>query len=322
MPLISIVTPIYNEEEAVALFYQELIKELNKTSFQYEIIFINDGSTDKTETILEIIQKTSSQVRIIQLSRNFGHQAALCAGLEAAHGDYIISMDGDGQHPPSLLPEMIRLAESGYEIVLTQRIDVDTKPSFKKWSSHLFYRIINKISDTHTIDGGADFRLLSRKVLDNLLAMPEYHRFLRGMVSWLGFSTIILPFTPEKRIAGESKYSFKKMLRLASDAIFSFSMTPLYLGLSAGAVFIVLAIIEAIYVLSFWVRGDQASLAPGWSSLMFMLLIIGAALMVILGFIGVYIGYIFQEVKHRPVFVIQKTIPENADSDSKTNQTC
>ena len=149
---------------------------------------------------------------------------------------------------------------------------------------------------------------MTRQVVDNLIAMPEYHRFLRGMVPWLGFKSVILPFRPQTRIAGESKYSLSKMLRLASDAVFSFSMLPLYIGLSAGAIFLILALVEVIYVLSFWVSGRSAELAPGWSSLMFMMLIIAAVLMFILGFIGVYVGYIFQEVKHRPIYIIKDKI--------------
>ena len=301
----SIVIPVYNEAEAFPVFFEELRAVTDGLDYETEIIPVNDGSTDGTEDLLDSLAKTCPEVHPVHLSRNFGHQAALCAGMEAAQGDYMISMDGDGQHPASLIPQMLELAESGYNIVLTQRMESDRDRSFKRMTSEAFYKCINKISDTRTLPGGADFRLMDRQSLDTLLSMPEYHRFLRGMVSWIGFKSVILPFEVPERIAGTSKYTLKKMLRLASDAIFSFSMAPLYIGLSGGAVFLVLALIEAIYVLSFWIRGDSASLAPGWSSLMFMLLIIGALLMVILGFIGVYVGYIFQEVKHRPVYIVK-----------------
>ena len=239
--------------------------------------------------------------------------------MENASGDYIITMDGDGQHPPRLIPEMIQLAENGYDIVQTQRLDDEEKSSFKKRTSKWFYQLINQIGDTKTLPGGADFRLITKQVLDNLLAMPEYHRFLRGMVSWLGFRSVVIPFHPEERLAGESKYSLKKMLKLGSDAIFSFSLVPLYVGLSAGGIFFILAIIEVIYVLSFWISGRSAELTPGWSSLMFMMLIIAAVLMILLGFIGIYVGYIFQEVKHRPVFVIKekKVHPNNQKEQSE-----
>ena len=170
----------------------------------------------------------------------------------------------------------------------------------------MFYRLINAISGTRVLPGAADFRALSRQAVDALKAMPEYHRFLRGMVSWIGFSTVILPYQPAERISGISKYSFSKMFRLAMDAIFSFSLMPLYIGLSMGGLLLFLALAEMIYVLSFWVTGRTSTLAPGWSSLMFVILIVSGILMVLLGFIGVYVGYIFQEVKHRPVYLVKR----------------
>jgi len=319
MKLISIIIPMFNEEASCGGFYDELVPVINSLPYRFELIFVNDGSVDRTQQILESILEKDRRVQIIQLSRNFGHQAALCAGLENASGDYIITMDGDGQHPPRLIPEMIQLAETGYDIVQTQRLDDEEKSSFKKRTSKWFYQLINQIGDTKTLPGGADFRLITKQVLDNLLAMPEYHRFLRGMVSWLGFRSVVIPFHPEERLAGESKYSLKKMLKLGSDAIFSFSLVPLYVGLSAGGIFFILAVIEVIYVLSFWISGRSAELTPGWSSLMFMMLIIAAVLMILLGFIGIYVGYIFQEVKHRPVFVIKekKVHPNNQKEQSE-----
>lgn len=319
MKLISIIIPMFNEEASCEAFYDELVSVINPLPYLFELIFVNDGSSDRTEQILESILEKDRRIQIIQLSRNFGHQSALCAGLENASGDYIITMDGDGQHPPRLIPEMIQLAENGYDIVQTQRLDDEEKSSFKKRTSKWFYQLINQIGDTKTLPGGADFRLITKQVLDNLLAMPEYHRFLRGMVSWLGFRSVVIPFHPEERLAGESKYSLKKMLKLGSDAVFSFSLVPLYVGLSAGGIFFILAVIEVIYVLSFWISGRSAELTPGWSSLMFMMLIIAAVLMILLGFIGIYVGYIFQEVKHRPVFVIKekKVHPNNQKEQSE-----
>ena len=303
--LISVVVPVYNEEDALPLFYAQLREALDALNHDWEIIFVNDGSKDKTAEIIDRLAAETSSIRTVHFSRNFGHQAALCAGLERAKGDYTITMDGDGQHPPKLIPQMIELADSGFDIVLTQRVEADQKNSFKKWSSETFYKLLNKVSDTQTLPGGADFRLMNRQALDALLSLPEFHKFLRGMVSWIGFRSVILPFEVPDRLAGQTKYSLKKMFRLGSDAIFSFSMIPLYIGLTAGGLFLILALVEAIYVLSFWISGHTESLAPGWSSLMFMLLIIGAVLMIIMGFIGIYVGYIFQEVKHRPVYIIR-----------------
>lgn len=318
--LISIVVPVFNEEEALPLFCGQLKAVLSELMEKYEIIFVNDGSEDRTEEILEQLSAEDPAIHAIHFSRNFGHQAALSAGLQHSTGDYIITMDGDGQHPPKLIPEMIRLADSGYDIVLTQRIEPGSKSSFKKWSSETFYKILNKISDTQTLPGGADFRLMNRESLDALLSLPEFHKFLRGMVSWIGFRSVILPFEVPERLGGKTKYSLKKMFRLASDAVFSFSMVPLYIGLSAGGLFFILALIEVIYVLSFWISGKGSSLTPGWSSLMFMMLIIGAVLMIIMGFIGIYIGYIFQEVKHRPVYIL-RSHREKEKNEKKNRET-
>ena len=312
--LISIVVPAFNEEEALPIFYKQLQEVLAEQPDDYEIIFVNDGSNDRTGEILESLRAENPAVHPIHFSRNFGHQAALSAGLQQARGEYTITMDGDGQHPPKLIPELIRLADSGYDIVLTQRIEAESKSSFKKWSSETFYKILNKISDTQTLPGGADFRLMNRESLNALLSLPEFHKFLRGMVSWIGFRSVILPFEVPERLGGKTKYSLKKMLRLASDAVFSFSMVPLYIGLSAGGLFFILALAEVIYVLSFWISGKGSSLTPGWSSLMFMMLIIGAILMIIMGFIGIYIGYIFQEVKHRPVYICRSAPLKSEDN--------
>ncbi len=190
-------------------------------------------------------------------------------------------------------------------MVLSRRLEQEDLSWFKRTTSGLFYKMVNRIGDTYILPGGADFRLLTRQVVLSLRRMPEYHRFLRGMVAWSGFKTAILEFTPAERMAGESKYTTRKMMNLAVNATFSFSLVPLYISISIGILFFVLALIEVIYVLSLWFGGRQSTLEPGWSSLMFMLLIIGGCVLTSLGIIGLYIGYIFQEVKHRPVYLIR-----------------
>ena len=307
MPAVDLVIPVYNEEEAVTAFHGQLRKGINSLPYRFTIYYIDDGSTDATRDCLHSLASANSRVVVVELSRNFGHQAALSAGLDMAAGDYAITMDGDGQHPPEKIGEMLALAESGYEVILTQRQDPAGLTVFKRFTSGLFNRLINRIGDTHILPGSTDFRLLSRQAVEAIRGMPEYHRFLRGMVSWIGFRSVILPYTQPVRIGGQTKYSLRKMLRLSSDAIFSFSLVPLYIGISVGVLFLVLAALEMIYVLSFWVTGHQASLAPGWSSLMFMLLVVGGSLMIALGLIGLYVGYIFQEVKHRPVYIVRAT---------------
>ncbi len=302
---VDIVVPVYNEEDCLPDFHRQLLQVIDSLPYDFRIRYIDDGSGDCTPEVLASLAARDARVSFVQLSRNFGHQAALTAGLDRVDADFTITMDGDGEHPPTLIPEMLRLAEAGYDLVLTQRLEQDGLPPFKRRTSNLFYNLINRIGDTNILPGGADFRLLSRPVVDSLRKMPEYHRFLRGMVSWMGFRSVILPFEQPQRLGGRSKYSLRKMLRLATDAVFSFSLVPLWIGISVGALFLVLALAEAVYVLSFWVTGQTSNLAPGWSSLMFVLLIVGGTLMILLGFTGIYIGYIFQEVKHRPVYLVR-----------------
>jgi glycosyltransferase involved in cell wall biosynthesis len=306
---LTVVVPVYNEEAALPAFHTELRTVLEGLRLPYTILYVDDGSSDATPRLVDDLAESDPRVRALHLSRNFGHQAALTAGLDHAEGDVVITLDGDGQHPPQLIPEMLRLHAAGYEIVQTQRLDTARTSAFKRWTAGLFYALINRIGDTHIQPGAADFRLLSRAAADGLNQMQERHRFLRGMVSWMGFRTIILPYEPTERIAGASKYSLRKMVRLALDATFSFSLAPLWLGLSVGLLFFLLACVEAVYVLSFWVRGQASGLAPGWSSLMFMLLIVGGVLTTLLGFIGVYVGYIFQEVKQRPIYLVHPGPP-------------
>jgi dolichol-phosphate mannosyltransferase len=312
---VDIIVPVFNEDEAVSRFHTQLCQTIDGLPYAFRIFYIDDGSSDGTAAALDALAREDGRIETVQLSRNFGHQAALTAGLDRSTADFAITMDGDGEHPPALIAEMLRLGQAGYDLVLTQRIEPEGLGWFKRWTSQAFYRLINRVGDTNILPGGADFRLYSRAAVQALRAMPEYHRFLRGMVAWMGFRSVILPFEQPERLAGESKYSLRKMLRLSADAVFSFSLIPLYIGISVGVIFLLLALLEAIYVLSFWVTGNTSQLAPGWSSLMFVLLIVGGSLMISLGFIGVYIGYIFQEVKRRPVYIVRNQTVRHADSD-------
>ena len=301
---IDLVIPVYNEVGVVEQTHAHIRAVIDSLPYDFTFYYVDDGSDDGTPDSLKSLNDT--RVNVLELSRNFGHQAALTAGIDAAQSDIVISMDADGQHPPEMIPEMINLVRQGYDIVQAQRIDDVQGYSFKKVTSDFFYSILNKISGTHIQPGAADFRALSRRTVDALKSMPEYHRFLRCMIAWMGFSSVLLPYHEPKRVAGKSKYSLGKMVRLASDAIFSFSMMPLYIGLSMGGFFFLLALAQIIYVLSFWFRGTSDQLEPGWSSLLFFLLIASGIIMMLLGFIGVYVGYIFQEVKRRPVYLIKQ----------------
>lgn len=305
---VDIIIPIFNESQAIQRFHTLVTTAVSDLPYQFRLIYINDGSTDDTQLRLEQIFDTNPDVCIVELSRNFGHQAAISAGLDLADADVVITMDGDGEHPPAMIGQMLQLAESGYDIVIAQRAEGQKASWFKRWTSDAFYAMINRIGDTKISPGAADFRLITRPVLESLKKFHEYHRFLRGMIAWMGYRSITVPYTPAERISGKSKYSLRKMASLAANAIFSFSLVPLYIAIATGGVFIILAIVEAIYVLSFWISGRQSSLEPGWSSLMFVLLIVGGTIMISLGFIGIYLGYIFQEVKGRPVYLVRRLL--------------
>ena len=303
---VDLVIPVFNEAGVVERTYTDVCKVIDALPHKFTIYYIDDGSSDNTVESLYTLAKKDKRIVVLELSQNFGHQAALTAGLDTAQGDFVISMDADGQHPPEMIVQMIELFEQGYDIIQAQRMEFARAFSFKALTSSAFYTLINNISGTKMIPGAADFRGMSRQVVDAVKSMPEYHRFLRGMISSIGYRSVILPYQEAERISGASKYSLGKMVRLAMDAIFSFSLVPLYIGLSAGVLFFCLAAFEMIYVYSFWLKGDTSTLAPGWSSLMFVILIASGVILVVLGFIGVYIGYIFQQVKGRPVYHLKK----------------
>jgi glycosyltransferase involved in cell wall biosynthesis len=319
---IDIIVPVYNEELVVAEFHRRLMDVVAGLRRQHDvrICYVDDGSVDGTAGELAKLTADDSSVSVLELSRNFGHQAALTAGLDRAQGDVVVTLDGDGQHPPELIPQMVELHQAGYDVVLTQRVTAH-RPRVKRWTSTAFYRLLSRISDTPITDGSADYRLLARPVLEALRGMREYHRFLRGMVAWTGFRTVVLPYAERPRLAGRAKYSLGRMVRFAADATFSFSLVPVGIAVVVGLGFLLLAAVEAVYVLSFWLSGRQHLLVPGWSSLMFMILIVGAALMIAVGLVGIYVGYIFQEVKRRPVYLVRAVhghaddAPRRADDD-------
>ena len=307
---IDIVIPVYDEAGVVEQTYASLCAVIDSLPYAFTIYYVNDGSTDATSESLAALAEKDKRIQTLDLSRNFGHQAALTAGLDASRGDLVITMDCDGQHPSELIPEMIDLFKQGYDVIQGLRSDTVAIGAFKKWTSDGFYKILNLVSGTRVLPGAADFRALSRQAVEALKSMPEYHRFLRGMIVWMGYRSVILPYREPERIAGKSKYSLGKMIRLASDAIFSFSLMPLYIGLSVGFTFIILALAQIIYVVVLWLTHQTNRIVPGWSSLMAVLLIASGIIMILLGFIGVYVGYIFQEVKHRPIYLIRRPKPE------------
>lgn len=299
---VSLVIPLFNEEEGIALLAKSLAEIAPRLPQTTEIIFVNDGSSDET---LQQIKKTNWpwSVSILEFSRNFGHQAALLAGMQAAKGDKVVTLDGDLQHPPALIPEMLELSET-YDIVLTQRLDIRHKTGYlKSLTSELFYWVVNQLSETPVLVNGSDFRLLNRVALDHLLAMPEHRKFLRGMVNWIGFKSIVIPFEVGTRARGESKYSLQKMLQLAFHGVTSFSVLPLYFSGFFSVMLFMAAFFYAMYVL--YVRFVIQAAVSGWASVLFVLLVLGGFITLFLGLLGFYLAAIYEEVKQRPMYIVK-----------------
>jgi polyisoprenyl-phosphate glycosyltransferase len=318
LPTIDFVIPLFNERESLLKLHKSLEEIVLPDDHVRRYIYVNDGSSDDTQSVLDQLAVAKQGVTAVKLSRNFGHQAALSAGLDKATGDIVIMMDGDGQHPPSLIPEMLRLNKSGYDIVQGQRLDDATDLGlFKRLTSRSFYSFISVIGEINLPPGTSDFRLISRRALDALRSLPEYHRFLRGMIVWIGFPSIVLPYHAGKRLGGSTQFSLKKMLRLASDGLFSFSLVPLRIALLLGVAFIGLSVLELSYVAFMWFGGYRERLVPGWTSLVLILTFSSAITMILFGILGIYIGMIFQEVKRRPVYIVQSMAGDGRENDCR-----
>ena len=302
--LLSIVIPCYNEEEVVKTTHARLIAVLEKITADFELIYVDDGSRDRTAELLCQLQKSDSRVRVIFLSRNFGHQMATTAGIEYSIGDAVVLIDADLQDPPELIQDMVEKWNQGYDVVYGVRSERIGESAFKLWTAKAFYRLINYLSDvTIPLDTG-DFRLMDRRVVKALSAMPERDRFLRGMVSWVGFRQIPLPYQRDKRLAGVSKYPFWKMVRFASDGILSFSLVPLRLAIWFGFCALALAFLGIIYALV--VRLFTSNWQPGWALLFIGILSMGGVQLIFLGVIGEYIGRIYREEKRRPLYIVRE----------------
>ncbi len=308
MKKISVIVPMYYEEKVAEECYKRLTTCLQKlTDYTYEIIVIDDGSKDKTLEILENIANKDDKVKVISFSRNFGHQAAVTAGLKHVSGDAIIIIDADLQDPPELIPQMIQLWEQGNEIIYAKRKKRKGESPFKLLSAKLFYQILNALSDTEIPKDTGDFRLVDRKVVDTINNMPEHNKFLRGLFSWVGYKQIPFEYEREERFAGKTKYPLRKMLKLASDGIISFSTKPLKLVGLLGLISIVISILILIYaLLSYFLKLNQ--LSAGWTSLMVAITFFAGVQLLSIWIMSEYIGRIYDETKQRPQFIINKKI--------------
>lgn len=301
-PAYSIVVPVFNEEEVIAVTYERLKKVMDATGQPYEILFVNDGSKDKTAQILNEICQKDTNVKLINFSRNFGHQIAISAGMDNALGQAIVVIDADLQDPPEIILQMIEKWQEGYEVVFATRKERKGETFFKKWTASMFYRLLRSMTDVDIPVDTGDFRLIDRKVCNVMKNIKEKNRFVRGLVSWVGFRQTAVEYVREERFAGETKYPLRKMIKLSLDAMTTFSHKPLklaiYLGFSFSSIsflYLLFAIFEKLFTLY---------TVPGWTSIMATSLFFNGIILTILGIIGEYIGRIYDETKDRPLYII------------------
>jgi len=302
--MISLIIPAFNEEENLPVLVHRLMAVM-KPYADYEILIIDDGSTDQTRHVLRQLSLAYPVVRFISFSRNFGHQMALRAGYDHAQGNAVICLDADLQHPPELIPALIDKWQEGYEVVYTVRKSDPKLSWFKRTTSAQFYKLLRNVSDLDIEDGAADFRLLDRKVVDTLKQFKENDLFLRGAISWVGFRQCRVLYEPAARYAGQSKYSFQKMLKLAAMGITSFSTRPLYLSVGLGFVMSLFALLMGMEVTYEYFFTDAT--VSGWATLVVLIALIGGVQFIMIGIIGVYLGKTFVEVKQRPAYIIGDT---------------
>ncbi|AXG38648.1 glycosyltransferase [Enterococcus gilvus] len=304
--MISVIVPCFNEEEAIPLFFVEMEEVKKKVSYDFEYIFINDGSEDQTLNVLRKLAKEYSFVRYLSFSRNFGKEAALYAGLQASEGELVTVMDVDLQDPPELLPQMIEMIETtDVDCVGTRRADRKGEPAIRSFFAKKFYQLINRISETEMVDGARDYRLMTRQMVDAVLELTEHNRFSKGLFSWVGFKTEYISFENQERVAGETSWSFWNLFNYSIDGIVNFSDAPLNIASFVGAFSCVVSGIAMLFII---VRallfGDPTA---GWPSLVTIILFIGGVQLLCIGIIGKYIGKIFMETKKRPVYIIKET---------------
>ncbi|AIQ56049.1 glycosyltransferase family 2 protein [Paenibacillus borealis] len=300
----SIIIPMFNEEEVIQETYRRIKKVMGATGEPYELLFVNDGSTDNCAQMIEECSYWDESVKLIDLSRNFGHQIAITAGMDYALGDAVVIIDADLQDPPELILDMIAEWKKGYEVVYAKRIKRNGESLFKKWTAALFYRILRYSTDISIPVDTGDFRLIDRKVCDELKRLPEKNRFVRGLVSWVGFRQKALEYERDERLAGETKYPLKRMIKLSLDGITSFSYKPLKLAGYLGALLSASGFLYLMYVLYLALFTDEA--VKGWASMIGITLTFNGFVLIMLGVLGEYVGRIYDESKGRPLYIVQE----------------
>lgn len=308
--LLSLIIPCFNEQEALPIFYREVTAVLQGMDCEYELLFVNDGSRDKTLSILKDLSKKDAHMTYLSFSRNFGKEAAMYAGFCNAHGDYVAVMDADMQDPPSLLPQMLEILQNEeYDSVATRRVSRIGEPPIRSWFARKFYRLINRISDADIVDGARDFRLMKREMVDAVIAMDEYNRFSKGIFGWVGFRTCWLPYENVERVAGETKWSFWKLFKYAIEGIINFSQTPLSIASWFGMFMTLCSFVILLFIIIRRLAFGDA--VAGWASTICVIIFIGGIQLFCLGIMGQYIAKTYLETKHRPHFIISETNGED-----------
>lgn len=308
MALLSVVVPVFNEEDNIEIFYDAVCEVLTPLIYDFELIFVDDGSSDSTPLLLDVLTQRDERVRALLLARNFGHQVALTCGLDYAAGDAVITMDGDMQHPPDLLPLLIAKWEEGFQVVQTIRKTTEGVPWFKNFTSGMFYKLMNAMSKVHVQEGGSDFRLMDKNVVKSFRRFRERARFIRGMVGAIGYRQVQIEFVAPKRFAGKSKFSVRRMMHFALDGITAYSKLPLRMAFYIGMVFSFVSFCIAVHVIYIKVFTNEA--VPGWSTATASVSLLGGIQLLGLGIIGEYVGRIFEEVKQRPLYWLRAELPE------------
>lgn len=301
----SVIVPMYNEEAVIPETYRRLTDVMTRFGESYEIIFINDGSRDKTREMISELCKNDYHIKLVDFARNFGHQIAITAGMDYAAGECMVIIDGDLQDPPELIPEMVKKWRTGFEVVYGKRISRSGETFFKKFTAKAFYRILHRLTDVDIPVDTGDFRLIDRRVCEALKQLPERNRYVRGLMSWVGFKQTAIEFERSERFAGETKYPLKKMLKLAMDGIMSFSYKPLKIATYLGSIISLISFIYLLVVL-FQKLFFPETAESGWASLIVVSLFFNGIILLMLGIIGEYIGRIYDEAKGRPLYVINQ----------------
>ncbi len=304
MNLLSIVVPCFNEDESVGIFLEEIQKTLK--DYNFEVIYVNDGSSDNTLKYIKELASKNSNVKYISFSRNFGKESAIFAGLKYASGDYICLMDADLQHPPKLIPEMLEaVLDEGYDVAAARRVSRKGEPKIKSFFSHRFYKVFNRISDIDMVEGATDYRIMTRQVVDSVLNLPEYNRFSKGLFQWVGFDTKWIEYENIERIAGESTWSFWGLIKYSIEGLVAFTTLPLSVSTFLGMVFSVIAFIYMLFIIIRYLIYSEA--VPGYPTLICSLLLLGGIQLLSLGVLGKYLEKTYFEAKNRPIFIVKES---------------